>query len=457
MTPLSLSDISKWTGGALLTGVPSQTVAGYSTDTRKVAEGELFFALKGDKFNAHKFLDKAIEGGASAMVISELPLSSEAYDGGTVHVKDTLKALQNLALNYRRQILPEVFAVGVTGSNGKTSTKDFLTTVLGAAGEVNATNGNLNNHIGLPMTVLDTEPNHQFGVWEMGMNHPGEIGPLAEIAKPNAAVITNVGTAHIEHMKTREAIADEKGALARAVTKDGFCVMPANDDYFDHIAAQVSCEMIGVGGDDSVVRADQVVSHSDRTEFVLHIDGSEAAVVLPIPGAHMVTNSLLAAAVGWKVGLTVEQIAERLSHAEVTGGRLELIQHGDYRILNDSYNANPDSVAAALETLVETKGDGRAIAVLGFMGELGELEEVSHREIGEIAAKLDVDSLLCVGERTRPIIEGAGSDFQAHFFESHESAAAYLGENVTEGDLILVKGSRGAKMETVIELLTSSI
>ena len=210
-----------------------------STDSRKIDPDCIFFALKGDNFNGNEYAQSALESGAAYAIMDE----DLGLDPNKVLIVDkVLTCLQKFAHRYRQEF--DIPVIAITGSNGKTSTKDFLKAVLASAGEVNATKGNLNNHIGLPMTVLDTENHHQFGIWEMGMNHPGEIGPLAEIASPDCAVVTNIGTAHIEHMKTREAIANEKAALPRSVLKDGFCVMPATDDYFQQVSDQIYCKMI---------------------------------------------------------------------------------------------------------------------------------------------------------------------------------------------------------------------
>ncbi len=453
MNSTKVFDVAQWSGGALLAGVPAAPITRISTDTRSIKAGDAFLALKGDQFNGHDFLDKAITAGVTTLIISELPPETQNFSGNIIHVRNPLKALQDIALHYRRKCLGDVFAVGVTGSNGKTSTKDFLCSVLNQAGSVNATKGNLNNHIGLPMTVLDTESTHKFGIWEMGMNHPGEIGPLAEIAAPDAAVITNIGTAHLEFMKTREAIANEKAALARAVPKNGFCVMLETDDYFQHIKSQLTCEMIGVGAADSPIRAEDLKICAEGISFTLIIHGKSTPVSLTVPGRHMVMNSLLAAAVGHRMGLSVEAIAQGLSGTKLTAGRLEKDEWNGVSILNDSYNANPDSVKAALLSLKESPGTGRKIAALGFMGELGTYEETAHREVGAFAAEVGIDLLVTVSEKAGLIALGAGEKIPVEKFESHEAAGSYLKASLKPGDTLLVKGSRSAKMETVIKIL----
>lgn len=450
-----LQDVAAWCGGALIAGVPASTITKVSTDTRSIGEGDAFFALRGENFNGHDFVEKAIEAGATTLILSELPDATERFTGNIIHVRDTLAALQNLALHYRRACLGDVTGVGITGSNGKTSTKDFLRAVLGQAGSVNATPGNLNNHIGLPLTVLQTEAEHQFDVWEMGMNHPGEIAPLAEIAAPDAAIITNIGWAHIEFMKTQQAIADEKGELARALPESGFCVMPADDEYFDYIRSEIVAELVGVGGSRSPVRSENEDNRTDGISFDLIIDGDRARVSLPVPGRHMVTNALLAAAVGYRFGIGVGDIAQSLSGAAMSGGRLEVTDWNGVTLLDDTYNANPDSVKAALGSLAETAKEGRKIAVLGFMGELGDHEESSHREVGSFVAEQGIDLLVTVSEKAKWIAEGAGEKIATEIFERHDEAATFLRSELQPGDSVLFKGSRGARMEKVIELLTA--
>lgn len=451
METTSLKQIAEWAGGRLIQGRASDTVSVVSTDSRSLSGGELFVALKGDRFNGHKFIDQAAEAGVAAIMVSELPLASESFEGGIIHVSDTLKALQNLAAGYRRS-RGELFVVGLTGSNGKTSTKDFLAAVLAKAGPVNATLGNLNNHIGLPLTILRTEAEHQHGVWEMGMNHPGEIEVLAEIAGPDAAVITNVGTAHIEHMKTREAIAEEKGMLAEAVSEDGFVVLNANDDYTDSIRERCRARVITAGIDTGDVVASNLEPTDTGTAFLLSADGEEVEVELSVPGEHMVGNAVLAAAVGIERGITLTEIAEALADAKLSGSRLDRLSIEGIEFLDDSYNANPDSMRAALKTLMAIPASGRRFAVLGRMAELGEHEETEHRSLGEAAAEVGVDGLIAVGETADWVIEGAGSAIElAVAVADQEAAAEKLREVAGAGDVVLIKGSRSSAMEKTIE------
>ena len=454
MMQVTLDQLARWSDGELLQGVPSNTVGVLTTDSRKVEAGQVFLALKGDRFNAHDFIGAVSEAGAGALVVSELTADTETYSGGIVRVKDSLRSLQKLAFHHRRNS-EGLFVVGVTGSNGKTSTKDFLSAVLSAGGKVNRTAGNLNNHIGLPLTILSGDGSEKFGVWEMGMNHPGEIEVLAEIAAPNAAVITHIGRAHIEHMKTREAIAEEKAELAMAVPRNGFCAMPVGDDFYSYVSDRVFCEMVPVGIDSGDVRAENVsVIDGGAMRFILRSEMTEAPeVVLPVKGLHMVSNALLAAAVGLRQGISPNEVAEKLGHGELSGGRLQERTAGGFRFLDDSYNANPDSMQAALETLKGSEVEGRRVAVLGFMGELGDFEREEHLKLGETVAATGMDALITVGARAALINEGAGDLADNHHFSDHEAATEFLSNFLSVDDLTLVKGSRAAAMERVINNL----
>lgn len=451
MRSLSLFQIAEWVDGALIQGVPAAPVGRVETDSRKVGAGDLFVAIKGERLDAHKFLGDVAKAGAEAMLVSALPFETESYRGGLIRVKDTLKALQALAYHHRRTS-KDLFVTGVTGSNGKTSTKDFLTAVLACGGSVNATVGNFNNHIGLPLTILAGNEGDRYGVWEMGMNHVGEIGVLADIACPDAAVITHIGTAHIEHLGSREAIAAEKATLAEAVPAGGFCVMPLHDDFHGFVRDRIRCEMVSVGIGQGDVRAEGLVPDQDgRMRFELVSDyASPVTVSLPVRGEHMVMNALLAAAVGLRQGIDPVAIAGALGSVRLTHGRLEEKVVGGIAFLDDSYNANPDSMHAALRTLRTAEVAGRRVAVLGFMGELGEHEEAEHLRLGERVAEQGIDLLVTVGERAARINERASGLAENRNFPTHEEAAAFLRDVLATGDLVLVKGSRSAGMERVI-------
>jgi UDP-N-acetylmuramoyl-tripeptide--D-alanyl-D-alanine ligase len=387
-------------------------------------------------------------------LVSQLTKSTEGCKAAVIHVEDTLKALQELAFHYRRSLV-DLRVVGVTGSNGKTSTKDFLKAVLGGDDSVSATLGNLNNHIGLPLTILGAEEQHRAAVWEMGMSNPGEIERLAEIAGPDVAVITHIGTAHIEFMKTREAIAEEKGMLVQAIGSDGVVVLNADDDCSPALAERSAARVVMAGIEGGEVRAENLRPTDEGTVFDLVVGNERTEIALPVAGRHMAGNALLAAAVGIEFGRSGEQIADALANAELTGGRLQRRSLGGFNFLDDSYNANPDSMRAALATLGEMECSGHRIAVFGRMAELGDLQEQEHRNLGVAALQAGIDILVGVGAAGAMIVEGARGDSRAgdvaiEHATDQAVAAEYLRSNASGEDLILVKGSRSAAMEQVI-------
>jgi len=417
------------------------------TDSRKPETGGVFFALKGGNFNGDLYAESALKAGATVAIVNEWKSGVVPAGKVVIEVPDTLFALQRLAHWWRSQL--DIPVLCITGSNGKTSTKDFATAVLSQAFVVNATKGNLNNHIGLPLTVLATEKEHTAAIYEIGMNHAGELAPLCEIARPKYGIITNIGTAHIEFLGSREAIAEEKGTLARYLPEDGLLFTPASCDFNEYFRARTRARLIPVGNGRGLVRAENLRPQEDGTRFDLVIDGEEThEVFLPVPGKHMVTNALLAAAVGWRLAIPAEKIALGLSSVKLTTGRLRRIQWEGITLLDDTYNANPESVEAAIETLAEMRipEGAQRIIVLGKMGELGIHAEAAHARIGRLATTKGL-RLIAVGEGAEGIAEAGEAP---HFSDIH-SAADWLLENSRAGDVILFKGSRTAAIEKVLQ------
>ncbi len=447
MNPLTAQQLADLLGAPLATGEGSGPATGdVSTDTSKLAAGCVFFALRGENFDGDSFAASALDAGAAVAVVHRWEGAAPAGTA-VIAVPDTLLALQKLACWWRRQL--DIPVVAITGSNGKTSTKDFTAAVLSRKFNVSATRGNLNNHIGVPLTVLGTSRDHTAAVWEMGMNHPGEIAPLCEIARPKYGIITNIGTAHIEFMGTREAIAEEKGMLARALPADGVLFIPATCDFRDYLRQRTHAHLVAVGNGRGLVRAENLVSGVEGTAFTLVIDGEPPAeVTLGVPGRHMVTNALLAAATGWKLGISSAEIAAGLSTAKLTGGRLGSYEYHGTLVIDDTYNANPESMAAAIETLADTPVDhgARRIIVLGRMGELGAHAPAAHRRTGALAAQRHL-TVVAVGEGSEGIAEGA---FNAPHFPDLDQAARWLADEVKPGDVVLFKGSRTATVERVM-------
>jgi len=448
MTPLTASRIAEILGTSVVAGDPAVLVAGgVSTDTRTLPEHSAFFALRGENFDGDAFAANALTAGAALVVVHSWHGPAPA-SGAVIVVPDTLLALQCLAAWWRRQL--ELPVVAITGSNGKTSTKDFTFAVLSRRFHVSATLGNLNNHIGLPLTVLATTPQHTAAVWEMGMNHAGEIAPLCEIARPKLGIITNIGTAHIEFLGSREAIAEEKGALARALPPDGTLFLPATCDFYGYLRQRTRAHLVPVGNGRGVVRAENLRPEGQGTRFQLVIDeGEPAEVLLPVAGRHMVANALLAAGVGWKLGIPTAEIAAGLTESTLTSGRLRHIDHHGILLIDDTYNANPESMAAAIETLAETPvaDGGRRIIILGRMGELGPHAPAAHLRVGALAAARRL-TVVAVGEGSEGIAQGAGN---AAHFPALTEAAAWLAAEARPGDAILFKGSRTAAVERVLQ------
>ena len=454
MDPLSLRKIAEFAHGSLSAGDAALTVSRVSTDSRTLQTGDLFVPLRGENFDGHKFVEQASERGAVGAMVEESWKGATSKCFAVIRVPDTLLGYQHLAANYRRSLPLKVIAI--TGSNGKTSTKDFVAATLSRGFRVTKTEGNFNNHVGLPQSMLAASSSDEIAVWEIGMNHPGEIAALSKLAMPDAAIITNVGLAHIEFMGSREAIAAEKGALAEAVGADGTVILNADDPFSQGIAEQTRAKVIFAGIENGSIHANEVSQSPTGCEFTIREGAHRCRAQLPVPGIHMVQNAMLAVAAGRAFGLSLEDCAAGLASTPLTKARLQIKEINGIQFIDDSYNANPDSMRAALRTLVELDTDGRRIAVLGQMSELGEESERRHREVGKAAAAFGIDELIAVGAAG---VEMANAAQKAGLRKSisvaaAEDAAELLAETASPGDLILVKGSRSARMERVLEALS---
>src|SRR5437588_8915185 len=435
MNPLPLSQIAKFAGASLSSGDGSVMIDRLSTDSRTLKPGELFVALRGDNFDGHNFVESAVKAGAAGAIIESNWKRKVPETFALIRTKDTLKSYQQLAANYRKSLTLKV--VAITGSNGKTSTKDFSASVLGRRFRVTKTEGNFNNHVGLPRTILEATSRDEIAVWEIGMNHPGEVAALAKIAAPDAAIITNIGVAHIEFMGSREAIAKEKAALAEAVGPEGNVILNADDDFSKQIAEETRARVIFAGVQSGSVRAAEVEQSSDGSEFTILEGAHRCRAHLPVPGLHMVQNAMLAVAAGRVFGISLEDCAAGLASAPLTKARLQIKEINGVQFLDDSYNANPDSMKAALRTLVELDTGGKRIAVLGEMRELGKETERGHEEVGEAAAAFGIDQLIGIGELGATIAraaEKAGLE-SSSIVGSTSEAADLLIDLAAPGDL----------------------
>ena len=451
MNRLSIFQIAELAEAAVSSRDGNALIERISTDSRTIKRGELFVALRGENFDGHNFVESVAKTGAVGAIVDLNWTRKNPANFTLIRVEDTLRAYQNLAAHYRKSLPLKVLAI--TGSNGKTSTKDFAAAVLAHRFRVTKTQGNFNNHVGLPRTMLEATSQDEVAVWEIGMNHPGEVAMLAKLAAPDAAIITNIGVAHIEFMGSHEAIAAEKGALAEAVGAEGTVILNADDPFSEGIAARTSANVIFAGTTGGTVRASEITQSATGTNFTILEGAHRCRAQLPVPGLHMVQNALLAVAAGRVFGLSLEDCAAGLAAAPLTKARLQIKEIGGVQFIDDSYNANPDSMKAALRTLVELDADGKRIAVLGEMRELGEESARDHREVGETAAELGVDQLIAIGDMAAAIAEAARNAGlpNTSVVRSTSEAAQLLGEIAAPGDLILVKGSRAARTEQVIE------
>ena len=427
------------------------------TDSRGDCTGALFVALRGERFDAHAFVPQALANGAVAALV-ERPLD---LDLPQWVVDDTRLGLGRLAAAWRRRIPPRVLAI--TGSNGKTTCKEMVAAILAQVGSVRATQGNLNNDIGMPLTLLRAR-DEAWLVLELGANHHGEIGYLTEIARPEAALIANAGRAHLEGFGSVEGVARAKGEIARGLPADGTFVVPGDAPWTALWRDLAQGRRLLTFGLDSAcaVHADPAQVTSDWTEtgfvtrFSADLDGTPCELSLALTGLHNVRNALAAAALTSAVGVSPQAIAAGLASLRPVPGRLEPKRRGDLRLIDDTYNANPDSVHAAIEVLVALPG--RPVLVLGDLGELGPEAGRLHRELGEAARASGVAALYAVGELSRETVAGFGvcGGGAARHFDDQAALIAALRNEMTAADVALVKGSRRAAMDRVVAALVAA-
>ncbi len=458
MEELSIGEVVSAVGGELIRGTETAKVGGVNTDTRCIKRGDLFFALSGENADGHAYVGKAVEGGAAGVVVSDAGSVPAESDCAVIVVSDPLRAMGDLAKYYRSRF--DVVVIGVTGSVGKTTTKEMLAAVLERKWKTLRNRVNYNNEIGVPLTLFELNREHQMCVIEMGMRGLGEIRRLAEIAQPELGVITNVGMSHIERLGSQGAIAQAKSELLEELPPDGVAVLNAEDGYFTMIKERWGGKVVSFGFcADADVRADRLASLPDgRYTFRLCTNEDCVDVTMPMMGRHNVQNALAAAAAASAVGLGLDDIRDGLESFDSPSMRMELVKaSGGYTVLNDAYNAGPASMIAALDTIAGMTGYKRKIAVLGDMLELGEYSARSHSEVGRSAAD-SVDLLITVGVFSADIAAGAVvggmPESSVSLYANSAEAAAALKGLVAPGDLVLVKGSRAMRMEEIVRALT---
>ncbi len=455
MIPLTLAEVAGVTGGRLLDADPDAPATGVAVDSRVVEPGHLFVALPGGRTDGSLFAAAALHAGAAATIAPP----GAVFAGPRVEVADPLAALAAVGAAVRARSGARV--VAVTGSAGKTTTKDLLAGALATRLRVVANPASFNNEVGLPLTLARIEPDTEAVVVEMGARGPGHIAALARLARPDVGVVLNVGESHLGMFGSREAIAKAKGELVEALPADGTAVLNADDPQVAAMADRTVAAVLRFGlGPAAAVRAEGVeLDGEGRARFRLRTPDGTAAARLPAPGEHLVTCALAAAAAAHVLGLGADEVAAGLAGASLSPMRMQVQRRADgLTVVNDAYNANPSSVAAALKTLAALRRPGgRTVAVLGEMAELGEAAAAEHDRVGRLATRLGIDRLVGVGELGRVMVNAARMEGmwpeEAHAAADPEAAVARLGPTLGPADVVLVKASRVVGLEVVAERL----
>lgn len=456
MIKRNFKDIAIWVNGELADKENNSVkITGVSTDTRTIKEGNLYVPIVGENFNGHDFVETAAANGAAGALWqrnqpnppSGLPL---------LFVEDTLLALQDLAEHYLGDLPAK--AIGITGSNGKTTTKDMVTSVLSTTYKVQKTEGNYNNHIGLPLTILALEEDTEIAVLEMGMSGRGEIELLSKIAKPEAAIITNIGESHLQDLGSREGISEAKFEITAGLPENGTLVIHGDEPLLTEKVVNTPYKVVTFGSSSpNDYYPVQVEQKSDGTFFTINGE-SETKFFIPVLGKHNINNALAAIAIGQHFDVPAAAIKKGLKSLKITGMRTELIQGKDgITVINDAYNASPTSMKAAIELLQDLNGYKKKIVVLGDMLELGDNENTFHFETGEGIDTDKISHVFTFGKLGRKIAEGAKVNFpdeRVHAYDDKQELISKLKEIAGDGDIVLVKGSRGMKLEEVVNELT---
>ena len=458
MKRFHLSDILEGTRGLLRSGKKAESFRGISIDSRAIKSGELFIAIKGEKFDGHSFISDSLKRGAKGVIYSEKFFLDKLIKSFSktvfIEVNDTLKALQNIAVFYRKKTSMPL--IGITGSNGKTTVKEMTDKILSRKFKTIKNPGNFNNHIGLPLSLLHLDKRHQIGVFELGMSRAGEIKGLCKIAMPTVGVITNVGLAHAENFRSIKDIAKEKAELIYSLPVSGVAIINGDDPNLVDAVRRFRGRKIFFGkGLENDVRADRIDERGLEIKFTLCIGKKKQRICLPVIGEHNVYNALAASACSYHFGVTQGEIKRGLESYKGVHLRLEVIKTPEgINILNDSYNANPLSMAKALDSFSKISAAGKKILLLGDMLELGKIALKCHRDIGVIVAKGNYDFLFTVGELAKTIalssVREGMEKRKVKSFKNSKEVIAPLKDLLSRGDWILVKGSRGMKLDEIV-------
>lgn len=468
MTGMTLKAIAKACGGTLYgyDGI-EDTVKGVELDSRKLQEGYLFIATKGERVDGHSFIPQAFEKGCLGVVCEKLP---EDMEGACILVEDSFKALQDIAAYYREQLTVKV--VGITGSVGKTSTKEVIASTLAQKYNVLKTEGNFNNEIGLPLTILRIRKEHEVAVLEMGINHFGEMHRLSRMAKPDVCVITNIGQCHLEFLGDRDGILKAKTEMFDYMKKDGIVCLNGDDDKLITVKEvygnapvlfgkgencdirAVDVENYGLDGSAAYVLEKTLENMRTVTGNPIEKCGEKWQVHVHVPGEHMIMNAMAAVAAGRALGLTKDEISAGIAKADTIGGRSHIIRSEKLTVIDDCYNANPVSMKAAVELLDTAKT--RKVAVLGDMFELGEDEKKLHHEVGSFITNKNIDVVICIGELAEEIYLAAqDGSAKCHYFETKTDMMAMADKLFCENDTVLIKASHGMGFSELVTFCSS--
>ncbi len=452
MKNMTLKNIADACGGTLYGGQEELEITGAVMDSRLIEKDFLFFAIKGERVDGHQFIPQVMEKGAACAVCEEAP---EGLKGPYILVDDVKKAMQDITSFYRAGL--SIPVVGITGSVGKTSTKEFIASVLEEKYKVLKTQGNYNNELGVPLTLLRIREEHEAAVVEMGINHFGEMHRLSRMAAPDLVVMTNIGDCHLEALGSREGILKAKSEIFDFMSTDGTVIINGDDDMLSTIKEVHGKAPVTFGKKEgSLCYATDIRQKGlFGSSAEIHMPSGSFQAEIPLPGEHMVYNALAAAAVGEALGLSCEEIAAGIAAVKPTAGRSNLIRCGDKVIIDDCYNANPVSMCAALDLLAQA--DTRKVAILGDMFELGENAEKLHGDVGRHAAEMSVDVIICVGEMsgrmTKEAEAGNARGSEIYYFPTKEELLEKLPEMIKPADTILVKASHGMGFAEVVERL----
>lgn len=464
--PFQAGDAVRWSAATLRQGSEETVFAGVSIDSRTLDSGQLFVAIRGPRHDGHRFLDQAVARGATGLMVErgEASVASERDGLAILEVDEGVAALGALAKGHRKDFNGPL--VAITGSSGKTTTKEMCAAVLSETGPCLKTRGNLNNEFGLPLTLLGRSPEDGVAVVEMGMNHRGEIARLVDIAQPTIGLVTNIGTAHIEFLGSREEIGREKGDLFAGLPEQGLALVNLDDPGVVAQAERSSCPHLRYGlASEADVRAENVrfeTSRKGSASYRFDLSTPEGRADVSVTGLAMTTviNALAAAATGLAANATLPQVASGLEKYRPERGRMAPLTLGDgITLIDDSYNANPESLQIALESLARLSAGGRSVAVLGDMNELGEQAPHEHRVAGRRAGELGIDLLFCLGnfatETAAGAVDGGLAPGNIHIGTGHEQIAELIEKHISPQDWILVKGSRGMHMERIVDSLAA--